>query len=458
MHVISGFEFDVGSLMPVRNLELKNSNSFHPKRKGEGLNTEILRIAMISMHSSPMGELGSRDTGGMSVYVREVARRLARTGYAVDIFTRVQDPARLENVQPFENVRVIHLPAGPAQPLPQLELYRHLPEFFENLEHIRGVEGIEYDLVHSHYWLSGLIGRRARKRWRVPHVFMFHTLGVLKNRTAGSEKEPDLRITMEKQLATECDLILAGTGREKRHLTELYGTLPQRIQVVPCGVDLERFQPAAQLESRARLGFHQPERLILYVGRFDPIKGVDRLLAAAARLRRAVPLRVVLVGGGEEDAPEVRALRALCSELSLEDCVTFAGRRSHGDLPDYYRAADVLVLPSYYESFGLVVLEALASGTPVVATRVGAVEDIVRNGVNGWVVSDNTPESLAEGVRQVLEQQGSQRMMADAIRATIEDYDWNFVAASIDKEYRVLLGREDVLDSTRAAACGSVCR
>ncbi len=308
---------------------------------------------------------------------------------------------------PFPNVRIIHLSAGPPEPLPHLVLYRHLAEFLENLESFRNTQGIEYDLVHSHYYLSGQIGRWARKCWHVPHVFMFHTLGILKNRIAGSEKEPELRITVEKRLVAECDCILAGTEREKRHLIDLYGALPQKIQVVPCGVDRGRFHPSGRRESRARLGLNGAARVILYVGRFDPIKGVDRLLAAANRLRQDMRLHVLLVGGGGENAPEDEALRSLCRELSLEDCVTFAGRRDHDDLPDYYRAADVLVLPSYYESFGLVVLEALACGTPVVATRVGVVEDIVRNGVNGWVVATNTPESLAEGVRRVLE--GKQR-------------------------------------------------
>jgi D-inositol-3-phosphate glycosyltransferase len=396
---------------------------------------------MISMHSSPMGELGARDTGGMSVYVGEVARRLAQKGYAVDVFTRLQRPGSREVLQPFPNVRIIHLRAGPPECLPQSLLYGHLPEFFAGLEHFRKVESVRYDLVHSHYWLSGQSGRWARKQWQVPHVFMFHTLGILKNRNAGAEKEPDVRITVEQELATECDLILAGTEREKCHLVELYGTLPQRIRVVPCGVDLERFRPTKPEEARARLGLDGADPVVLYVGRFDPVKGVERLLAAASGLRRDLPLRLVLVGGGGENAREDRALRALCAELALEDCVTFAGRRAHNELPDYYRAADALVLPSHYESFGLVVLEALACGTPVIATRVGAVEDIIRPGVNGWVVAENSPASLAEGMRRVLEQRHTQKATADSIRATAADYDWGFVVGSIDRLYRALLGR-----------------
>lgn len=407
---------------------------------------------MISMHSSPVGELGTRDTGGMSVYIGEVSRRLAGKGYLVDIFTRVQRPNAVKIIQPFPNVRIIHLQAGPSEALPQSDLYRWLPEFFEGLDHFRNAEGIKYDLVHSHYCLSGQVGQWAGKRWQVPHMFMFHTLGALKDRITGSEPEPDTRIAMEKKLATECDLILASTEREKRHLIELYGALPQRIQVVPCGVDLERFRPSAQRESRARLGLNGAERVILYVGRFDPIKGIDRLLAAVAQVQRETRLRLVLVGGGGEDAPEDRALHAMCSALSLEDCVTFAGRRTHDELPDYYQAADALVLPSYYESFGLVVLEAMACGTPVIATRVGVVEDIIRNGVNGWVVEENGSESLAAGLRWGLAQHNVKQTAANSIRATVEGYDWSSVASFIDSEYRLLLAPGGTYDNARTTA------
>jgi D-inositol-3-phosphate glycosyltransferase len=396
---------------------------------------------MISMHSSPVGELGTRDTGGMSVYIGEVARRLAGNGCAVDIFTRLQHSGSAKTVEPFPGVRIVHLPAGPPKAVPHLVLYRHLPQFWENLESFRHTQGIQYDLVHSHYYLSGQVGRWARERWHVPHVLMFHTLGILKNRIAGTEKEPELRITLEKRLVAECDWLLAGTEREKCDLIDLYGAPPHRIGVVPCGVDRDQFHPSSRRESRERLGLNGGARVILYVGRFDPIKGVDRLLAAAHRLQQDMRLHVLLVGGGGENTPEDEALRSICRELSLEDCVTFVGRRDHHELADHYRAADVLVLPSHYESFGLVVLEALACGTPVVAMRVGVVEDVIHNGLNGWIVADNSSENLAEGVRQVLNGNGAQRPMVDSIRATVADYDWRLVADVIHNNYRMLIGR-----------------
>lgn len=399
-----------------------------------------LRIAVISMHSSPMGELGTRDTGGMSVYVGEIARRLASMGHAVDIFTRIQSSGRQSIIRPFEGVRVIHLAAGPPEPLSQTALHGCLGEFFENMERFRRHEGASYDLVHSHYYLSGQIGLWARKLWHAPLVFTAHTLGTAKNRYGTAVREPEWRIAVEERVCRECDLILAGTEREKSDLVQLCGALPQRVRVVPCGVDLDTFRPLNRLESRAKLGLKADERVLLYVGRFDPIKGVDRLIEAVSDLRREISLRLLLVGGGGESAPEDRSLRALCARLSLDGCVTFEGRRAHGDLPDYYRAADALVLPSYYESFGLVVLEALACGTPVVATRVGIVEDIVRNGVNGGVVSESSAAGLAKGIHHLLGRCDAHGVRADAIHATVRDYDWNTVAERIDLEYRMLTG------------------
>lgn len=402
------------------------------------MKNDSLKIAMISVHSSPTGKVGTRATGGMSIYLVEVARRLAAMGHAVDIFTRIQQTGHPQKVGLFPSVRLIHLEAGPSCPLEQQVLHRHLPEFFEKLDRFKERENAAYDLLHSHYWLSGQIGRWASRRWNIPHVFNYHTLGALKNRIAGLEKEPEVRITLEKELALESDLILAGTARERHHIIDCYGAMRQRVRVVPCGVDLKLFRPSQKPRSVSCSRLLHRERVILYVGRFDPIKGVDRLLASLARLRQEIPLRLILVGGGEDHSSDVRTLRSLCSDLSLTDCVTFAGSKSHDDLPHFYRAADALVLPSYYESFGLVVLEALACGTPVVATHVGVVDDIVRNGVNGWVTEDNTPEKLAEGIRNTLQMHTSHGAGAASVRATVEDYDWTLVASAVDKEYRSL--------------------
>jgi len=404
----------------------------------ERLKMKTLKIAMICMHSSPIGRLGTRDTGGMSVYVNELAQRLARKGHTVDIFTRAQDLKSRKVLTPLHNLRIIHLNGGPCEPLSQRMLYPHLPEFFQNLERFRKEGGIRYDLVHSHYYLSGQAGRWAQERWRVPHLLMFHTLGSLKNRILTSGKEPDFRLAVEKSLAVHCHRVVAATEREKLEISRMFDVSFQKIGVVPCGVDLEKFRPLDPMACRTRLNLDRSLPLLVYVGRFDPVKGVDRLLRAAAKLRQQMDFRLVLVGGGGEGTPEVQKIRMLCEHLSLNDMVRFSGGRTHDDLPLFYSAADALVLSSHYESFGLVLLEALACGTPVVATPVGAAKDIVRNGVNGLLVSDNNPDNLAEAMGRILKASAGQVFSRESVRATVSFYDWHFVTAAIEQEYEEL--------------------
>ncbi len=403
------------------------------------MKAKTYNIAMICVHSSPIGPLGNRDTGGMSVYVNEVAQRLARRGHGVDIFTRAQHSRNPGIVAPLPNMRLIHLDAGPLKPLSQRVLYPHLPEFFQNMERFTKEEGVRYDLVHSHYYLSGQVGRWVQERWHVPHVLMFHTLGSLKNRIVTSEKEPDFRLAVEKSLAFHCHRIVAATEEEKLLISQLFDVPFQKIRVVPCGVDLKKFRLLDRGTSRARLKLDGPWPVLLYVGRFDPVKGIDRLLMAAAILRRQRDFRLVLVGGGGEEASEFQKLRRLCEHLLLDDTVIFAGSRFHDELPLFYSAADALVLSSHYESFGLVLLEALACGTPVVATPVGAAKDIVRKGLNGSIVSGNSPENLAEAMGRILEDSRDHAFSPGSIRATVAFHDWDFIVNTIEKEYGKLI-------------------
>ena len=214
------------------------------------LEIENLRIAVLSVHSSPIGELGTKNTGGMSVYVRELARQLGRRGHFVDIYTRLNGFRQKQKAQLYDNVRLIHLKAGDNGHMDKLALYGHLDDFFKELEEFRNRESVDYDLIHSHYWLSGRVGNWAQKRWEVPHVFMFHTVGAVKNSTAGSEKESELRTAMEKHLAKKCDRILVATDRERDHLVQHYGACSETIGVVPCGVNLDLFRPLDKAAAR----------------------------------------------------------------------------------------------------------------------------------------------------------------------------------------------------------------
>ena len=394
---------------------------------------------MLSIHSSPIGELGKKDTGGMSVYVRELARALGKRGHRIDIFTRPQDPAWQPQVQLYENVRLIHLRAGNNGYLSTLALYPYLDDFLLELERFMASERRRYDLIHSHYWLSGEVGMRLQERWMVPHMFMFHTLGMLKNMTVKDEQESELRIATEKDLVRDCQRILAATEREKEHLLRYYGARSERICVVPCGVNLDLFRPIDKKSVRRELGFADDESIVLYVGRLAPIKGIDRLLQAMTHLKRLKPLRLLIVGGDDHHTRESRDLQRLSRKLGIQDAVTFVGRVDHEMLPPYYCAADVVVLPSHYETFGLVALEALASGTPVVATRVGAMETILREGETGSVVVNGAPQVLAAGIGKFLGESCTGAPSPAAIRASVFGFGWTTVASAIVDEYATLL-------------------
>jgi D-inositol-3-phosphate glycosyltransferase len=377
----------------------------------------------------------------MSVYVGELARELGNRGHLVDIYTR-QNGSRQDSIaELYENVRLIHLRAGNNGNMNKLALYSHLDEFFKELERFRTRESIDYDLIHSHYWLSGRVGKWAKERWEIPHVVMFHTVGAVKNSTDGSEREPELRTAIERQLARNCDRILVATDKERGHLMELYGASPATIGVVPCGVNLDLFRPLGKKRSRQELGFARDESIVLFVGRFAPVKGIDRLLEAIVHLQQYQRLRLVIVGGDGNGAPEFQGFRRLARRLCIGDSVTFVGTIKQDKLPLYYSAADVLAVPSHYESFGLVALEALASGTPVVATRVGAMESILIEGETGHVVSNASPRLLAEGIERFIS--NSNGLSSHEVRASVLRFSWANVATAMIDEYAAVIRQDD---------------
>jgi D-inositol-3-phosphate glycosyltransferase len=402
---------------------------------------ETLDIAMFSIHSSPIGELGTKDTGGMSVYIRELARELGQAGHRVDIFTRLQNHGGKSVRRLYNNVRLIHLSIGNTMSLSKLELYPYLEDLFQAVENFRAGEELRYDLVHSHYWLSGRLGQYAQTRWHVPHVIMFHTLGGVKNTTGIGAKEPDLRVVTEKILSQTCDRVLAATQREREQLMRYHHIAPDKIGVVPCGVNLELFRPLDKSAARRELGFDRNESIVLYVGRFDPLKGIERLIDAMTYLTPCPRLRLVLVGGDGNHTSEAQNLRNRSARLGLQNVVTFAGRIPQDCLPPYYCAADVLALPSYYESFGLVGLESLACGTPVVATPVGAMEHILRPGVTGEIVSNCSPRSLAAVIEPFIRKPPAVSPSPEQIRASVIDYHWSLVARAVLEQYKLVLTR-----------------
>ena len=397
-----------------------------------------LRIAMLSVHSCPVGTLGAKDTGGMSVYIVELARELGRQGHSVDAYTRVHDPQDPQIVNLGQNARLIHLRAGKDEAIHKLAVYPHLPDFTCNLEDFRKHNNLQYDLVFSHYWLSAWVGEYLQQWWHVPHIAMFHTLGAVKNAIGIGEDEPELRIETERELARNCHHIIASTEREKEDLVQHYGSSPERIGVIPCGVNSELFQPLDKEMAKQQIGFAD-DKIILFVGRIEPLKGVDQLLKAMPYLQNGQEPRLVIIGGDDNSHHEMERLQGLSRALNIQDSVTFLGSIKQEKMPYFYSAADACVVPSHYESFGLVALESLACGTPVVATDVGDLKSIIRQGETGYVVTDNEPRHLADKIALLLSRSSPDIKSALSIRASVSRFSWPNIAEAIVRECRLVL-------------------
>ncbi len=349
-----------------------------------------MNIAMISYHTCPLAVLGGKDTGGMNVYVRELAAHLGEQEVHVDVFTRSQDehvPHVLHDLG-YCN-RVVHVPAGPEVPLPKPDLPEHLPQFVEGIQRFAKEKGLHYDLVHSHYWMSGLAGQILKERWNVPMIHMFHTLGQMKNRIARSplEIEGPYRVEGEYQVLRAADKVVVATLAEQSQLEFLYHVDPRKLITIPPGVDTRHFYPIPADEAKAVVGVPENDKMMLFVGRIEPLKGIDTLIRAIASMHEKgllaqYPHYLAIIGGdpgatGEDINAEMPRLQALCRELGIGDLVLFLGKRSQNSLPYYYSAAEMVIVPSHYESFGMVALEAMACGTPVVASQVGGLAFLI---------------------------------------------------------------------------------
>jgi len=397
-----------------------------------------LNIAMISVHSCPLGKLGGGNTGGMSVYIRELAYELGKRGHLVDVYTRAHEPVHDQIVELGKNARLIHLKAGQEEEIDKLAIYPHLAEFAYELENFRKYNGLHYDLIHSHYWLSGWVGRFIQRVWNVPHITMLHTLGAVKNAIGIGKSEPDLRINSEKELAKDCHRIIAPSEREKEYLIHYYNASPELISVIPCGVNLDLFRPLEKEIARSHLSL-DGEVVILFVGRIVPLKGIDKLLMAMPYLERRQRLRMIIIGGDEHCQDEMERLKSLSQILQIDDLVTFQGLVKQEKLPYFYSAADLCVVPSYYESFGLVALESLACGTPVVATKVGSMENVIRFGETGYIVIDNAPQHIADKIAKLLSMSKTKKEATSSIRRSVTQFSWSNIAEAAVNEYRTVL-------------------
>ena len=412
---------------------------------------------MLSVHACPMAKLGGRDSGGANVYVRELARELGRRGVEVDVFTRWREKDDPQ-IQPLgTNARVIHIPSGPMGYWPKMDVYEHLDEFTAKLEAYVASEGLRYDLIHSHYWLSAEVARALAPRWNVPRVQMFHTLGLVKREVMDEDidGESDVRVQIEKRAVRESAAITAASEIEVGELVDLYDADRSKIAIIPCGVDPNLFRPMRQVDARDALKRDQCERIVLFVGRIEQIKGIDVLLRALGLLFFRHPeyrndLCLLVVGGAldpGDDAPEtekIEELRRLVHQHRMEANVSFVGSMDQQRLALFYAAADVCAVPSLTESFGLVALEAMACGTPVVGTRVGGLQTLIEDGESGLLVPAGDYQALADAMARVLSDHRLRMHLAHGARDRAEHYSWRRVGDDIEALYSRILAGEPV--------------
>jgi len=383
-----------------------------------------------------MAPPGQGKSGGMNVHVRQLARALGEMGILVDIFTRAHgdEPETIEYLG--DCVRVVHLPAGDAE-APLEDLYGYLPQFLEGVEEFQRENSLIYQAVHSHYWLSGWVGQKMARNLNIPHLVTFHTLALIKMQSRAGEKEPLRRQQTEREIMASASKIVAFSPHERDAMARLYGADPKRIELVPCGVDLSRFRPLDQQESRRRLGLNG-DKVFLYVGRIESLKGVDLLVHTAAHLEIPQGVRVLVVGGDDGQNQEVERLRQLAQDLDVAEVVDFVGRVDQEELPVYYSAADVCVVPSFYESFGLAALESMACGTPVVASRVGGLSTIIQHGHTGYLKSWRCPEAFANSLEMITSSKSLLESMGQAARRRAEGMGWDQVASAMAAHYQSL--------------------
>jgi D-inositol-3-phosphate glycosyltransferase len=410
----------------------------------------MLRIAMISYHTCPLATLGGKDTGGMNVYVRELTRQLGQMGIHVDVFTRSQDdhvPHVLHELG-YGN-RVVHVPAGPEHPVSKEELANYIPQFVEGIKTFACEKGIQYDIIHSHYWMSGIAAASLSDLWGgTPIVHMFHTLGEMKNRIARSEaeREGEFRIAGEKQVLRRADRVIVATLAELTQLRFLYKANQSKLVIIPPGVDVSHFYPIPADEAKLYVGLKPEDRMVLFVGRIEPLKGVDTLIQAMScvQLKEERPVHLAIIGGDPAASPqemsaEMARLQKLCDDLAVGQTVVFLGKRDQDKLPYYYSAAELLVMPSHYESFGMVALEAMACGTPVIASEVGGLAYLVRDGETGFTIPDQEPEALCEKISWLLRDHDLHATMSQRAVEYAQDYAWDKIAKQIVDVYKNLL-------------------
>ncbi len=398
-------------------------------------------IALISVHGDPSAEIGKEEAGGQNVYVRQVGEALSRQGWQVDMFTRRADPDQAPIVQHTDRCRTIRITAGPQTFIPRDELFEYLPTFVQGFLNFQRHSGLQYCVLHTNYWLSSWVGMQLKKVLNIPLVHTYHSLGAVKYQSVPMVPGvATTRLAVEKTLLETADRVVATSPQEKEHMRSLVST-KGAIDIIPCGTDISHFGSVSREEGRQILGIAPDEKVVLYVGRFDPRKGIETLVRAMGRssLRDSGKLRLIIGGGsrpGQSDGQERERIEGIVTELGLADVTEFPGRLSPSILPIYYGAADVSVVPSHYEPFGLVAIEAMACRIPVVASDVGGLQFTVRSQETGLLAPPKDDGAFAAAIDRILTHPEWQAQLGNQARLHVEEkFSWDGVATQLSQLY-----------------------
>ncbi|MGF1589342.1 MAG: glycosyltransferase family 4 protein [Pleurocapsa sp.] len=399
------------------------------------------KIALISVHGDPAIDIGKEEAGGQNVYVREVGEALAHQGWQVDMFTRRSDAQQEKIVEHSPNCRTIRLNAGPQEFIARQKIFKYLPEFLDSFIQFQHDQRTIYPIIHTNYWLSAWVGMELKKRQLVQHLHTYHSLGAVKYRAVNAVPMiAKTRLKVEKQCLEIADLVIATSPQEKEHMRSLVST-KGNIIVIPCGTDISAFGSISTEAGRAKIGLQPEDKVVLYVGRFDPRKGIETLVRAVSQseVRKQQNLKLIIAGGstpGRKDGKERERIEGIVNELGLQDITTFPGLVQHQDLIYYYAAADVCVVPSHYEPFGLVAIEAMASGTPVVASQVGGLKYTVVDEVTGLLAPPQEEQAFASAINQILSNPSWCEQLGKNARERVESkFSWDGVASQLDQQY-----------------------
>ena len=406
-------------------------------------------IALISDHGDPAAEIGREEAGGQNVYVRQVGESLAKLGWQVDMFTRKTRATDDTIVQHSPYCRTIRLTAGPEEFIPRDRLFEYLPAFVTAFQKFQAKEGTNYPLIHTNYWMSAWVGLELRKASNIQIVHTYHSLGAIKYQSVANHPAiAQTRLDVERQILEQAACVVATSPQESQHLRSLVSQ-QGHVEIIPCGTDTENFCVMSRAEARSQLGFKADEQVVLYVGRFDPRKGIETLVRAFAQLKAnsssADKLRLVIVGGseaGQADGNERLRIEGIINQLGLAGQTTFAGRVGHDQLPAYYTAADVCAIPSHYEPFGLVAIEAMGCGTPVVASDVGGLKFTVVPEETGLLVPPQNEAAFAEAIDRILtDDVWARKLRRQASARVQQNFSWTGAAIQLSDLYRRLLAQ-----------------